>query len=30
MAAILVLALVGARGLAFVVEWVVKGYDAPR
>jgi hypothetical protein len=30
MAAILVLAVVAARPLAFVVEWVMKGYDAPR
>ena len=30
MAGILVLAVVAARPLAFVVEWVMKGYDRPR
>ncbi len=30
MAAILIAAVVGSRALAFVVEWIVKGYDAPR
>jgi hypothetical protein len=30
MAAILVLAIVAARPLALVIEWVVKGYDKPR
>jgi len=30
MAAILVLAVAAARPLAFAVEWIVKGYDAPR